>query len=518
MCSFIRTKELIVTVSPAPALLQAHAMDSLDTFFNNTTSHFYVVLTGTSSLLSGLMMFVEWLHYTYFGISIVDRLVCLILAFVPFTSYRKKENAANGRKNSETKPFRNSAMLFRGSEYLRYFILTGNEPLTEYDVRLTLQEFQSLFIYEGAQLEEHKQCEAIMSEAWKDRDRSRRIELALKSLEHHRNCPAAMILLAEERAFTIVDAEEQLRHAFKAAEVACKQSWVLCQQDSIYKPLHERNSNLYAYARLRIAVCCRKLGKLKEAAKIYRDLLRDDHTVAMANIQENLIECLLEMQGYSEVQQFLGKQDEVNILKSTVMCYTIALLKAKVVGDKFCPDVVSRRGPSQAELTAVDAIHRAVELNPHIPKYLLELKSLCFPPEHIFRRGDSEAVVYAFHHLVHWKRVDGALSLLSSTWEGTFRRIPFPLERGHLFHPYPADAEVVDRQLLIPQHELSVFPQRDTPFFMVFTGVLCFSFMTLTVVAYHFPHAMIQYAKMVTTLFLVTLEKVLPVDMFGFLS
>ena len=32
-------------------------MESLDTFFNNTTSQFYVVLTGTSSFLSGVMMF-----------------------------------------------------------------------------------------------------------------------------------------------------------------------------------------------------------------------------------------------------------------------------------------------------------------------------------------------------------------------------------------------------------------------------------------------------------------------------
>ena len=224
---------------------------------------------------------------------------------------------------------------------------------------------------------------------------------------------------------------------------------------------------------------------------------------------------MLETQSYSELYQFLSKQDEAMLFKSTVICYTLALLKAKAVGDKFCADFLSRRGPTPAEVAAYDAIHRAVELNPHVPKYLLELKVLVPPPEHFVKRGDSEAVMYAFHHLVHWKRVEGAIPLLSSTWETTFQQIPFPLERGHLFPAYPAYIEVVDKELLPPQHETSVYPQRETPFFMVFTGVLCFSFMSLTVVAYHFPHAMTQYAKTVTTIFLAVLDKILPRGILG---
>ena len=493
-------------------------MDTLDTFFNNTTSQFYVVLTGTSSLLSGVMMFFEWLHYTYFGISIVDRLAVLVIRIFPFLNgMRNKDSNNKVKKGADVKPSRNSLVLFRGAEYHRYFNLTGKEPLSVHDVSLTAMEFQSLFTYEGVRVESDI-ADDLIGLVWRERDRLKRIAVAHKALELNPHCAPAQILLAEEEAPSILEVEEQLKMALKSAEAAHRNSGGLCHQDPVFRPLHERNANICAYIRLRLAICARKLGKLKEAAKIYRDLLKDERALHMANIHENLVECLLEMQSYSEVQQVLTKLDDISLIKSTVMCYTIALLKAKIVGDKFCPDTVAKRGPTPAEVIAIDSIHRAVELNPHVPKYLLELKSLVLPPEHIYKRGDSEAIAYAFFHISHWKKVEGATTLLASTWEGTFRRIPFPLERGHLFVVYPANLELLDKQVLPTDHEVSIYPQRETPFFMVFTGVLCFSFMTLTVVAYHFPSAMTQYAKTVTTVFLMVLEKLIPTDVFGLFS
>ncbi|XP_070464055.1 suppressor of tumorigenicity 7 protein-like isoform X11 [Equus przewalskii] len=406
-------------------------------FLNSLTPKFYVALTGTSSLISGLIFIFEWWYFHKHGTSFIEQVSISHLRPLmggtetsisePGSPSSNRESETSRHNLSECKVWRNPLNLFRGAEY--------------------------------------------------------------------RSCATAYVLLAEEEATTIVDAERLFKQALKAGETIYRRSQQ-CQHQS---PQHEaqlrRDTNVLVYIKRRLAMCARKLGRIREAVKIMRDLMKEFPPLTMLNIHENLLESLLELQAYADVQAVLAKYDDISLPKSAAICYTAALLKTRTVSDKFSPETASRRGLSTAEINAVEAIHRAVEFNPHVPKYLLEMKSLILPPEHILKRGDSEAIAYAFFHLQHWKRIEGALNLLQCTWEGTFRMIPYPLEKGHLFYPYPSCTETADRELLPTFHHVSVYPKKELPFFIHFTAGLCSSTAMIALLTHQFPEIMGVFAK-----------------------
>ncbi|XP_038309319.1 suppressor of tumorigenicity 7 protein-like isoform X6 [Canis lupus familiaris] len=400
-------------------------------FLNSLTPKFYVALTGTSSLISGLIFIFEWWYFHKHGTSFIEQVSVSHLRPLmgatessisePGSPSSNRESETSRQNLSECKVWRNPLNLFRGAEYRRYTWVTGKEPLTYYDMNLSAQDHQTFFTCDTDFL---RPSDTVMQKAWRERNPPARIKAAYQALELNNDCATAYVLLAEEEATTIVDAERLFKQALKAGETIYRRSQQ-CQHQS---PQHEAQLN-------------------------------------------------------------------ISLPKSAAICYTAALLKTRTVSDKFSPETASRRGLSTAEINAVEAIHRAVEFNPHVPKYLLEMKSLILPPEHILKRGDSEAIAYAFFHLQHWKRIEGALNLLQCTWEGTFRMIPYPLEKGHLFYPYPSCTETADRELLPTFHHVSVYPKKELPFFIHFTAGLCSSTAMIALLTHQFPEIMGVFAK-----------------------
>uniref|UniRef100_A0A674NE04 Suppression of tumorigenicity 7 like n=1 Tax=Takifugu rubripes TaxID=31033 RepID=A0A674NE04_TAKRU len=476
---------IMIYVLWSPLKLQ-ETLASASVFLNTLTPKFYVALTGTSSLISGLILIFEWWYFRKYGTSFIEQVSVShlrpLLGGVESSSATGLFTSINGETElrpsvSECKVWRNPLNLFRGAEYNRYTWVTGKEPLTYYDMNLSAQDHQTFFTGDTPQLRPE---DAVMQKAWRERNPQARIRAAYQALEMNQDCAAAYVLLAEEEATTITEAERLFRKALSIGKSG-------------------KDINLLVYIKRRLAMCARKLGRVKEAVKMMRDLMKEFPLLGMLNIHENLLEALLELQAYADVQAVLAKYDDISLPKSATICYTSALLKARAVSDKFSPEAASRRGLSSAEMNAVEAIHRAVEFNPHVPKYLLEMKSLILPPEHILKRGDSEAVAYAFFHLQHWKRAEGALNLLHCTWEGTFRLIPYPLEKGHLFYPYPGCTETADRELLPSFHEVSVYPKKELPFFILFTAGLCSFTAMLAMLTHQFPELMGVFAKAVST-------------------
>ncbi|TRY63118.1 hypothetical protein TCAL_04929 [Tigriopus californicus] len=455
-------------------------------FLSTLTPKFYVALTGTSSLISGLILIFEcpWLGG---GDANENGLAT--------TGGLGSPGGGGSNPVPECKVWRNPLNLFRGAEYQRFQSETKKEPLTYYDMNLSAQDHQTFFTCEA---DAGKPEYELMQTAWRERVPETRIKAAKEAIAMNSDCATGYILLAEEEAHDILEAESKFKEAYRIAEQNHRRSQQLQHQNSMLESQHRRDTNVMIYIRRRLAMCARKLGKLKEAVKMFKDLTKEVPPIMnVLNIHENLLEALLELGSYADVQAVLAKYDDFSLPKSAAICYTAALLKARSVADKFSPDVACKRGLSGSEVSAVEAIHRAVEFNPHVPKYLLEMKRLILPPEHILKRGDSEAISYSFFHLQHWKRVDGALNLLHCTWEGTFRLIPYPLEKGHLFYPYPSCTECADKELLPIFHKVSVYPKKELPFFILFTAGLCTFTALLALLTHQYPDSMGTVAKTV---------------------
>lgn len=111
-----------------------------------------------------------------------------------------------------------------------------------------------------------------MQTAWRERNPVARVKAAREALEKNPECAPAYILLAEEEATTIVEAEKILKQALRSAETNYRNSQQLQHQGTVMEVVHRRDTNVLIYIKRRLAMCARKLGKLKEAVKMFRDV------------------------------------------------------------------------------------------------------------------------------------------------------------------------------------------------------------------------------------------------------
>lgn len=113
-----------------------------------------MALTGTSSLISGLIFIFEWWYFHKHGTSFIEQVsVSHLRPLMGGTESSISEPGSSSNRESETsrqnlsecKVWRNPLNLFRGAEYRRYTWVTGKEPLTYYDMNLSAQDHQTFF-------------------------------------------------------------------------------------------------------------------------------------------------------------------------------------------------------------------------------------------------------------------------------------------------------------------------------------------------------------------------------------
>lgn len=186
--------------------------------------------------------------------------------------------------------------------------------------------------------------------------------------------------------------------------------------------------------------------------------------MSIDSVHDFMLEVYLEQKSYADVQSLLRNIMNTATVSTTVV-YTQALLRIRAVFgsslSQYEPaSILVKKYLTEQERLAIEAIHEAVEYNPHVAPYLLEQKPLILPGEHILRRGDSDAIAYAFWHIRHWKRIPGALVFLEYTWEGAFNKLPHHIDNGLKYIAYPANLDQFDRQILPTQiHKVSVYPK-----------------------------------------------------------
>lgn len=235
-----------------------------------------------------------------------------------------------------------------------------------------------------------KRAQELMYDAWAERQPKRRIALARRALETSPNCADAYVLLAEEEATSSQQALELYAAGVQAGRRALGEAffrdpenighfWGILETRPFMRALEGLAGEQW------------NLDRREEALANYRELLRLNPNDNQG-IRYLLLQLLLELGREDEAQALLKDYEDD---WSADWAYTTALLAFRRGGDS---PLANR------------ALERALEVNHHVPSYLVGKKRIPpNQPEYITMGGPDEAAEYAAVYLNDWRKTPGAV-------------------------------------------------------------------------------------------------------------
>jgi tetratricopeptide (TPR) repeat protein len=199
------------------------------------------------------------------------------------------------------------------------------------------------------------------------------------------------VLLAEEEADTLGRALEYYQQGVAAGERALGRAYFKENAGHFWGLMETRP---YMRARQGLANTLWELERGAEAVEHYRELLRLNPGDNQG-IRYSLLNLLLSLNRDAEAEALLREYEDDGMAE---WLYTKALLAFRVGG---------------ASAPAETALREAMEVNSHVPAYLMGRKRIPVRlPAYLTWGGEDEAQLYASGYLPHWRRTPGAIDWL----------------------------------------------------------------------------------------------------------
>lgn len=236
-------------------------------------------------------------------------------------------------------------------------------------------------------------AQELIYDAWETAIRKDRLALARQALAMWPDCADAWVLLAEEAAGSLMEAQAFYEKAVEAGERALGDRAFRDDVGYFWGLLETRP---YMRARAGLARLLEQLERTDKAIEHYRELLRlnpDDNQ----GIRYLLLRALIATGRDDEAWRIVSQSDDI----MASWLYPRALLAFRRYGKGAKADVM---------------LQQAMEHNPFVPDFLLGRKRLPqILPDYIGVGDETEAMVFAAEYKALWQDTPGAKEWLKQT-------------------------------------------------------------------------------------------------------